>query len=160
MQGYLLLVDEAHPLAIEPGFKLSDGRKIGLEEHKEGDALLTLGEAVHPIEIARDGDRIWVHYQGRAHEMIWRDAVDHLDHEAGASQSDVARASMPGSVVKLAVVAGDEVSAGDVLVVIESMKLEATIRASRGGIVEAVHVAVGDNFERDARLVSLAQEGA
>jgi len=42
----------------------------------------------------------------------------------------------------------------------ESMKLETTIAAPREGIVQAVHVALGQTFERDAPLVTLKTEEA
>jgi 3-methylcrotonyl-CoA carboxylase alpha subunit len=64
---------------------------------------------------------------------------------------------MPGTVVALKVAPGDAVTAGTVLIVIESMKLETQIRASQDGIVERLHVKDGDSFDRDALLVTLSQ---
>ena len=65
---------------------------------------------------------------------------------------------MPGTVVRVDVAVGDHVATGDPLVVIESMKLETTIRAWHDGTVSAVHVTAGQSFERDAVLVTLAAE--
>jgi 3-methylcrotonyl-CoA carboxylase alpha subunit len=64
---------------------------------------------------------------------------------------------MPGTVVALKVAPGDAVTAGTVLMVIESMKLETQIRASQDGIVERVHVKESDSFDRNAILVTLSQ---
>jgi 3-methylcrotonyl-CoA carboxylase alpha subunit len=74
--------------------------------------------------------------------------------EAGHS---VARAPMPGVVVSVNAAPGDSVLAGAVLVVIESMKLETQIRAPQDGVVERIHVKIGENFERDAVLATLSQ---
>jgi len=61
-------------------------------------------------------------------------------------------APMPGKVVKVLVTAGDEVTAGTALVVLEAMKMEHTVRASAAGTVTAIHVAVGDQVETDRLL--------
>ena len=44
-----------------------------------------------------------------------------------------------------------------ILMVIESMKLETSIRASQEGAVDRVHVREGESFDRDAVLVTLSQ---
>ncbi len=67
---------------------------------------------------------------------------------------------MPGTVVQLRVQPGTAVSAGETLVVLESMKMEISIAAPRDGSIAAVHVAAGDQVERGATLIELAEEGA
>ena len=129
-----------------PGYFLLDGEAHGVAFPRR---------SVPEAPVARDGHRIWVHYRGRAHELVWQDAVGHHAAEAGGEADDVARAPMPGSVVQLSAAAGDAVEAGDTLMIIESMKLETAIKAPRSGIVDTVHVAVGQTFERDAALVTL-----
>jgi pyruvate carboxylase subunit B len=51
---------------------------------------------------------------------------------------------MPGKIVKVLVKAGDEVAVRQGLVVIEAMKMENELRATRDGQVKDVHVAEGD----------------
>ena len=85
------------------------------------------------------------------------DPVERLG--AGADQVDLATAPMPGMVVRVEVQTGDEVSVGQPLVVIESMKMQSEIAASRDGLVERVFLDVGENFDRGAALVALAPEG-
>jgi biotin carboxyl carrier protein len=53
-------------------------------------------------------------------------------------------APMPGKIVKVLVKAGDEVASRQGLVVIEAMKMENELRATRAGHVKDVHVAEGD----------------
>jgi biotin carboxyl carrier protein len=67
-------------------------------------------------------------------------------------QADV-RAPMPGLVVAVPVTAGQSVKAGDVLVIVESMKMENEIRASQDGIVQAVNVAAGEQVNGDQVMV-------
>jgi acetyl-CoA/propionyl-CoA carboxylase, biotin carboxylase, biotin carboxyl carrier protein len=80
------------------------------------------------------------------------------DDDSAASGDASLEAPMPGTVVQLRVQPGTAVSAGETLVVLESMKMEISIAAPRDGCVAAVHVAAGDQVERGAVLVELAEE--
>jgi propionyl-CoA carboxylase alpha chain len=62
-------------------------------------------------------------------------------------------APMPGKVVAVRVAPGDEVDAGQVLVVLEAMKMEHQVTAPEPGIVSEVLVAVGQQVENGALLV-------
>jgi biotin carboxyl carrier protein len=53
---------------------------------------------------------------------------------------------------------GDEVAAGQVVAVIESMKMQTEIKAPRDGVVERVPVSVGESFGQGAPLVALVPE--
>ncbi len=69
-------------------------------------------------------------------------------------------APMPGSVVRVAVAAGDRVEAGQVLVVLEAMKMEHTVAAGGPGTVAEVAVAEGDQVETGRVLVVVEADGA
>jgi len=99
---------------------------------------------------------VFVHAFGRAWELTVVDPVERA--RAAADQADLATAPMPGTVVKVAVEAGDQVSSGQPLVVIESMKMQSEIIATRDGVVDRVFLDVGENFDRGAALVALAPE--
>ncbi len=62
-------------------------------------------------------------------------------------------APLPGTVVKVAVAAGDAVSAGDTLVAIEAMKMEHEVCAPNDGTVSEVHVTAGEQVEAGRLLV-------
>jgi biotin carboxyl carrier protein len=64
-------------------------------------------------------------------------------------------APMPGMVVKVLVAEGQQVSSGDGLLVIEAMKMQNEIRASRTGRVEKIHVREGAGVETGFKLVRL-----
>ena len=65
-------------------------------------------------------------------------------------------APMPGKVIDVRVEPGATVAAGDVLVLLEAMKMEHAVRAPGDGTVEAVHVEVGQQVEADAVMVVLS----
>ncbi|MCB9680888.1 MAG: biotin/lipoyl-binding protein [Alphaproteobacteria bacterium] len=62
---------------------------------------------------------------------------------------------MPGAVVRVQVSAGDSVHAGQVLVVVEAMKMENEFKAPFAGVVASVEVAAGQAVESGAVLVVL-----
>ncbi len=63
--------------------------------------------------------------------------------------------SMPGNIVDVLVSEGDEVVAGQPLLVAEAMKMETEIQAPIGGVVEAVYVSKGDAVNPDETLISI-----
>jgi biotin carboxyl carrier protein len=65
------------------------------------------------------------------------------------------RAPMPGRIVKVLVAEGDTVASGVGLVIMEAMKMENELSATRAGVVRRVHVKAGDAVERDAVLLEL-----
>jgi acetyl/propionyl-CoA carboxylase alpha subunit len=73
-----------------------------------------------------------------------------------ASEQENHLAPMPGQVLKILVAAGQQISAGDPLVILEAMKMEQTIRASMDGVVEAVLVTQGDIVAPGDVLVHIA----
>ncbi|MGH3183577.1 MAG: biotin/lipoyl-containing protein, partial [Streptosporangiaceae bacterium] len=68
-------------------------------------------------------------------------------------------APLPGTVVKVAVAAGDPVTAGDTLVDIEAMKMEHEVRAPVDGTVTEVHVTAGEQVEAGRLLVVIDGAG-
>jgi len=66
--------------------------------------------------------------------------------------------AMPGSIVEVKVKAGDKVTAGDAVLVIEAMKMENEIQAPKTGIVVAVHVKKGDTVTPDESLLEIKPE--
>ncbi|MCB5206302.1 sodium-extruding oxaloacetate decarboxylase subunit alpha [Methylovorus mays] len=63
--------------------------------------------------------------------------------------------AMPGTIVEVKVKAGDQVNAGDAVLVIEAMKMENEIQAPKSGIVVAVHVVKGDSVTPDESLLEI-----
>lgn len=110
-------------------------------------------DRTEPVWLVVDGDTVYVHAFGRA----WRtEVMDSANRSlAEDDQADVATAPMPGTLINIAVEAGQAVTAGQPLVVIESMKMQSEIVAWRDGVVQRIHLDVGDTFDRGAGLVGL-----
>jgi 3-methylcrotonyl-CoA carboxylase alpha subunit len=83
--------------------------------------------------------------------------ADSGDSSSGQS-SDKLTSPMPATVIEVRVKVGDEVKTGQVVAVLESMKMEISIRAGRDGIVGVVNAEKGMVVEEGGLLVGLKPE--
>ena len=84
-----------------------------------------------------------------------KDIEDSSLHGSGNS----IKSPMPGVVIKIIAEVGMEVKKGDVLIVVEAMKMENSLVAPRDGVVEAINVATGDQVDGSTSLIVLEEEG-
>ncbi len=73
-----------------------------------------------------------------------------------ASNAEAVPAPLAGNIFKINVQLGSTVAEGDVLVVLEAMKMETEIRAARSGVVQDLHVKEGDSVTVGSPILSLA----
>ena len=81
---------------------------------------------------------------------------ERLPPRMAADTSKTVLSPMPGLVVTLDVVVGQQVRTGEAVAVIEAMKMQNIIRAERDGVVKAVNAAAGDSVAADEVLVEFA----
>ncbi|MXZ55290.1 MAG: biotin/lipoyl-binding protein [Gammaproteobacteria bacterium] len=101
----------------------------------------------------RDEDTWYVHMSSGDLEIRTRPLFSLQDttHRTGNLS-----APMPGKVLTLEVEDNSQVKSGELLLVLEAMKMEHRIVAPYDGVVSAVHVAIGDIVEKDVLLVEMA----
>jgi biotin carboxyl carrier protein len=75
--------------------------------------------------------------------------------KSGAAGAISVKAPMPGNIIKVNAKVGDSVKKGDVLIVLEAMKMENDICAPEDGTVASIEVAKGATVETDALLITL-----
>jgi acetyl/propionyl-CoA carboxylase alpha subunit len=78
-------------------------------------------------------------------------------HDGASGEQSAVTAPMPGTVIKVLVVAGDKVQPRQPLVVLEAMKMETPLTSPYEGVVRAVHVAEGDQVAGGATVVELEE---
>ncbi|RLD03392.1 MAG: acetyl-CoA carboxylase biotin carboxyl carrier protein subunit [Chloroflexi bacterium] len=65
------------------------------------------------------------------------------------------KAPMPGLVVSISVEEGQEVKKGDVLLILESMKMQNELKSPRDGVVGRIYIAAGDSVEQRKKMMSV-----
>ena len=147
-----------HPLD-DGRFRLeTGGRAVAVRVDSGADAALLVeleGEATR-LSAAWQGGRIVVFAGGLRHALTPVDPHEAMGEGAGADA--LVRSVMPGKLIELAVAAGDRVKAGDLLAVVEAMKVQFRITAPRDGVIAATHCAVGDLVEDGAELMAFADD--
>ncbi len=120
-----------------------DSKRLQLE--LDGERIIV------PVIIERD--RIALCLQGREWKFELHAARQGEDETAVAQGKLVA--PMPGSIIALQVAVGDTVQRGDLLMVLEAMKMEHSIVASAEATVSEIFFAVGDQVKEGEQLLSL-----
>ena len=90
---------------------------------------------------------------GESRRLRLVDPLDVTQYEATASADAMVRAPLPGKIIDLRVKAGDTVSKGQALLVLEAMKMEHTLAAPADGTVKSLRYAVGEQVPEGAELV-------
>ena len=132
-----------------------DGRPVpagGIVRDGTGriEAVEVAGEAI-PVRVATDGDRAFVWCAGRVFELRRVPEQGRSRHRDGGGLVS----PMPGRVRKVLVAVGDPVAKGDVLLILEAMKMEHAIRAPREGRVLKIAFGEGELVDAGVELVEL-----
>ena len=101
----------------------------------------------------RTASTTWCSPTAAAGRLRLVDPLDVTQYEAVASGEGAVRAPLPGKIIDLRVKAGDKVSKGQPLLVLEAMKMEHTLAAPADGTVKTVRYAVGEQVAEGAELV-------
>ena len=94
------------------------------------------------------------------HEFVYsRWPATGVGSAAGGSRVGLVRSPMPGKVVTVAVAEGDAVEEGDVLLVLEAMKMEHTLKATVRGTVQSLNAVAGNQVADGALLATVVGDG-
>ena len=133
-------------------------REARVERRDDGTLSIGLGQDSFVATVVRrtalDGGIDYTLFMGEGSSRLRLvDPLDVTQYEATASADAVVRAPLPGKSSDLRVKAGDTVSKGQALLVLEAMKTEHTLAAPADGTVKSLRYAVGEQVPEGAELV-------
>jgi acetyl/propionyl-CoA carboxylase alpha subunit len=165
MKYFVRINDERHEVLLDGEGVHVDGEDVAAQVMPVDGTpvqMVTIGDEVHRVVVRPAGTRgtytLWL--DG------WRFEVEALDERtqairalsgaaAGPSGPAPLKAPMPGLIVRVSVQVGDQVQAGQGIVVMEAMKMENELRATAAGRVKSVLATPGTAVEKGALLVEL-----
>ena len=113
------------------------------------------GSGIRRIAYAvRDGGRAWVFIDGRTY-LVEPEAREASGRPQATDDQIALSAPMPATVLAIKAAPGQEVAAGDLLVLLEAMKMEVPIKAPRAGRVKSVACREGELVQPGVLLVEL-----
>ncbi|WIX75776.1 biotin carboxylase N-terminal domain-containing protein [Amycolatopsis carbonis] len=167
VEGLATVVPFHRAVVRDPAFTAEDGFTVHTRWIEE-DFANTLPEySAEPaddgkVSISVGGRALRVSLPGlsevgnRADEIRAASAAVALGPRATAVSGDAVTTPMQGTVVKLAVAEGVTVEAGDLIAVVEAMKMENPVKAHKSGVVTGLAVAVGDSRAQGEVLCEIA----
>jgi len=108
---------------------------------------------VETLYVAGPPNDRWVFWNGRVFRGDFRKDASATRGPHGATTMRTLTAPMPATIVTVHARAGDAVIKGQVLMLLEAMKMELPIRAPGDGVVSAIHGREGQLVDADAVLV-------
>ncbi|MBQ7450633.1 biotin/lipoyl-binding protein [bacterium] len=102
--------------------------------------------------VAIEGNKATVN--GKLYDIDIKEGIEAKAKKSSSEGSEV-KAGLPGNVLKVQVEEGDRIEEGDVLLIVEAMKMETEIKSPVSGTVASVEVSVGDHVQAGQVLVTI-----
>lgn len=106
----------------------------------------------YQLKAIRTAQELYLQWNGTLYTLALADPISQAQ---AAQDTGGLVAPMHGSIVKVAVTVGQSVAAGDILVVVEAMKIEHSIRAKDAGVITALFCTQGDMVSEGTVLVEM-----
>lgn len=116
-----------------------------------GELIVRDGDRITRLHAVEAGGTAWVFHDGVTYEI----AEQHSARARSSAPAGSLTAPMPATVIDVKVKAGDEIKHGDILIVLEAMKMELPVRAPGDGRVVAVHCRPGELVQPDTSLIEI-----
>ena len=156
--GYSLelggVMNYVRTLTVKSDWKIGDPLFRGVVHHDND----------HPVVVQIDREGIGYrlfHAGGRAHALVLTprhaELMGLMPKKAPPDMSRYLLSPMPGLLVSVAVSEGQDVKTGEVLAVIEAMKMENILRAERDGIIHKLYASPGDSLAVDQKILEFAE---
>ncbi|HIB30406.1 MAG TPA: biotin/lipoyl-binding protein, partial [Candidatus Thioglobus sp.] len=151
--GISFLENRNNPDFFEPVPQASDNSSKSSDE--EGVYTVSFKGTSYTVEVSAGGDITSMKAASAAPKSSAPVAKE-IVADAPTSGGEAVGAPLSGTIWKVMVSLNQKVNEGDVLVILEAMKMETEIRAARGGVVTGISVKEGDSVTVGQTLLTLA----
>jgi len=145
-------IEPAGPAGAEPG-----ADQVAVVSFGPDLVTLDVAGVRHRFDVTRAGQVLWLH---SAFGSVRLSVLDRLPEPTAAAEPGSLLAPMPGSVVRVSAAAGATVAAGQVVLVIEAMKMEHKIAAPIAGLLAELRVGPGAQVNAGDLLAVVTPDGA
>jgi 3-methylcrotonyl-CoA carboxylase alpha subunit len=149
--------EEEREVRLSDGAAIFGDRNVPFREiRSEGGELMALGVAgeIFPVRVVRDSNKVFVWCAGRTFEI--RRKMREARRRSATDHGPGLLAPMPGRIRRISTPRGERVTKGDVVLVLEAMKMEHAIRAPRDGVVTLLPHREGDLVDAGAVLAEIS----
>lgn len=145
---------------LEEQFKSMDLEKLATDiyrvKHANGDSVV-----IEVLGIDLNLKTMTIRQHHIVYDLVFKDNLDLVLDKMGIKRavdtiSTDIKAPMPGKVISILVKAGEQVTKGDPILILEAMKMENVLKADRDCVIKAVLVETGINVEKAQLMVELA----
>lgn len=152
-RGLVLRDDSGRAHSVRrSGDEITVGDVVVTVQSSVDGSLRIIGERSVQAWSVTAGDKVWVFLEGAVYTF---ERVETGSRARSVGHHGSLAAPMPGTVRQVAVAPGDAVRKGDVLIVLEAMKMELPVRAIGDGTVTAVNCRDGELVQAGQTLVEI-----
>ncbi|MFB2720908.1 sodium-extruding oxaloacetate decarboxylase subunit alpha [Shewanella xiamenensis] len=155
--GLQFLKHRHDPTAFEPNPELAPILPVTPREAET--YTVTVEGQAYVVEVAEGGEISQIQPQGQVASQLNYAPTSHLNSAPLAQSAEIKlkmSAPLSGNIFKVHVGIGDKVCAGDVVIILEAMKMETEIRAQGDGVITHLFVKEGDSVVVGSQLLALA----
>ncbi len=153
--GWKFLANRHNPAAFEPAPQAASSASTPKAPTEKSKVQPVENHGVYTITVNNQSYVVKVDEGGDLTHVAPAPSASHAPVPSAAEGENLA-APLSGNIWKIHASAGDEVAEGDVLLILEAMKMETEIRAPRAGVISAIEVNEGDAVQVGDALLVLA----
>ncbi len=111
--------------------------------------ILEIDYALKSVSLKINGKKVTVNLKDKLDLLLEKLG---MDQTSGHKINEI-KAPMPGLILDVQIKEGDEVKEGDMIMILEAMKMENVLKASGDGVVKEIKVKKGDSVEKNQILI-------
>lgn len=129
--------------------------RVEVEPLNSDEFLLNVNGRIYEILVSFNSTAYSVHVNGKSYRIEKKSAFQILGEKGEQSQKSEIKAFMPGKIIKILAVKGEEVLKGQAVLILEAMKMQNEIKSPQKGVIKEIAPKVGESIETGSLLFSV-----